>query len=110
MYRGVSSSRPSVVERHTSTIRIAANFSNAARGVIRRHHQGDHHLPAIRPTISAVAVLGLGNLLAQPLEVGAGQIVQQHIELGVEQRLPALRQVPAQLVFVGQEPAVFRQD
>ena len=37
-----------------------------------------------------------------PLEVGAGQIVQQHVELRVEQRLPPLDKMLAQIVLVGQ--------
>ena len=58
-----------------------------------RDHQGDDHLPAVRTAIPAVAVFGLGDLFAESLEVGAGQIIQQHIIRGVEQVLPLLMEM-----------------
>ena len=54
---------------------IAGEHLIGQRQAVGGHHQGDHHLPAIRPAVARVAVFGLGNLRAQPLEVGAGQIV-----------------------------------
>jgi hypothetical protein len=45
-------------------------------------------------------MFGLGDLLAQPFEIRAGQIVQQHVKRAVEQRLPPLGQVLAQCVLV----------
>ena len=61
------------------------------RQTVRCDNQCNDNLPAVASAIAAVAVLGRGNLLAQSLEVGAGKIVQQHIERTVQQRLPPLR-------------------
>src|SRR5262249_15723805 len=52
-----------------------------------------HHLLGIKPLISAVAILGFSNLFALTLDVGAGQVIQQHIQLCLEQVLPALPQM-----------------
>ena len=43
--------------------------------------------------IPAVAVLRLGNLFALAFDVGARQVVQQHVEVRLKQLLPALPQV-----------------
>jgi hypothetical protein len=40
------------------------------------------------------------------LEIGAGQIVEQHVEGDVEQIAPALRQMREQRLFVGEQPVV----
>jgi len=50
--------------------------------------------------IAAVSPLGLGCLLGLALEVSAGQIVEQNVELRTEQVLPALPQVREQLLLV----------
>jgi hypothetical protein len=52
-----------------------------------------HHLLAVRPPIPAVASLGLGVLFRFALYLGAGQILQQHVETHLEQFLPALLQM-----------------
>ncbi len=74
------------------------------RQAVGRHHQGDHHLPAVLLPIAVVPELALGDLGALPFEVGAGQVVEQHVELGVEQRPPALGEEPAQRLLVLQQP------
>ena len=74
------------------------------RQPIRRDHQRDHHLPAVRPTIPAVTVLGLRDLFAQTLEVGARQVIEENVELRVEQRPPLLHQVPVQCILVFDQP------
>ncbi len=72
------------------------------RQSLGRHHQCDHHLPAIAPPVAAVAVPGLGDLLAASLEVGAGQVIQQHVDAGVEQRLPPLHKMLTKRILVRQ--------
>ncbi len=46
---------------------------------------------------------GFGNLLAQSLEIGAGQIVQQHVKGRVEQRLPLLGDELTEGIFVPED-------
>src|SRR5271168_896337 len=59
----------------------------------KRHHQRDHQLYAIRTSVAAVAPPRFGILLPLPFEVRAGQIVEQHFEIGAEQIGPFLLQV-----------------
>ncbi len=73
------------------------------RQALGGHHQRDDHLAAVGPLVAAVAVPGLGDLLTAPLEVRAGQVVQQHVEAGVEQRLPAFDEELAKLLLVGKD-------
>jgi hypothetical protein len=54
--------------------------------------------------VPAVAVLGLGNLLSFALEVGAGEIIEQHVEARLKQLLPALPQVFKQGGLMLQNP------
>ncbi len=74
------------------------------RKAVRRHDQSDDHLHTVRPLVQAVAklafVLSVRGGIA--LEVGARQIVQQHLEGGVEQVSPSLRQVREQSRLVSQ--------
>ena len=84
--------------------RVARHHLVRQRQAVGRHYQGDHHLPAIAAPIAVVAVPGLGDLLAQSLEVGAGQIVQQHVKRRVEQRLPLLGDELAEGIFVLEDP------
>ena len=62
---------------------------------LRRDHQRDDHLHAIRALVPAVAIaalvsFGKGRIA---LKIGAGQIVEQHLELHPKEILPALPQV-----------------
>lgn len=67
--------------------RVAGQHFVGQRQSLERDHQGDDDLHTIRPMIAAVAVAALVGLAERPigLEVGAGQVVQQHVEAGVEQ-------------------------
>jgi hypothetical protein len=48
----------------------------------------------------------LGQVGGVDLEIRAGQIVEQHVEGGVEQIAPALRQMREQRLFVGEQEVV----
>jgi hypothetical protein len=49
------------------------------------------------------ALVTLGQIRRVDLEISTGQIVEQHIEIGVEQVAPALRQMREQRLLVGQQ-------
>src|SRR5260370_22120760 len=68
------------------------------------HDQGDHHLHAITALVAAVAVTALVVLVIRRVrfEIGAGQVVEQNLEAGAEQILPALPQVAEQRGLVWQ--------
>ena len=79
------------------------------RQAFRRDHQSDHHLRAIRPAVAAVAMPALvafRQCCGVDLKVSAGQIVEQHIEAGVEQVPPAPDQMGKQRVLVRRQPVV----
>ena len=75
------------------------------RKALRRHDQRDDHLHAVAALVAAVAVAALVLLIGRRIafEVGARQIVEQHIELGAEQILPALAQMAEQSLLVRQQ-------
>ena len=77
----------------------------AERETLRRHDQRNHHLHAVAALVAAVAVAALVGFVVRRrrLEIGAGQVVQQHIEPRPKQILPALAQMRAQRPFVGQQ-------
>ena len=83
--------------------RVARHCLVGQREPLRRHHQADHHLHAVRALVAAVAKLPQTLQRRVALEVGAGQVVQQHVEAGVEQRLPALAQEAEELPTVRQQ-------
>ena len=73
---------------------------------VRGDHQRDHHLRAVRPLVAAVAVatlVALCHVRCVDLEIGAGQIVEQHIEIRVEQVVPARHQMREQCLLVLQQ-------
>ncbi len=72
--------------------RIAIQHFVRQRKSLRRDHQRDHHLLAVRPSIAAVAIPRLRIALRFPFHVSARQVVQQQVELGLEQIFPALLQ------------------
>ena len=85
------------------------------RETIRGHHQRHHNLQAIRPAIAAVAALGLGVLFHGAFEIGAGQVVEQHLEVGLKQVGPLPSQPYEQILLVLQhtvqatvQPVLFR--
>jgi len=59
-------------------------------------------LPAVAAFVAAVAELAqlVRSALLVGLEVGAGQVVQQHIESGAEELAPAAHEEPEQFVLV----------
>jgi hypothetical protein len=65
----------------------------------------DHDLHAIFALVTAVAeaALVLFVLRRRRLEIGAGEVVEQHIELCPEQVLPTLAQVREQRLLVWQQ-------
>ena len=76
------------------------------RQAFGRHHQGDHQLRAVRPLVAAVAVaafVALRQIRGVHFEIRAGQIVEQHLEIGVEQIAPALRQMREQRILMGEQ-------
>ena len=58
-----------------------------------RDDQRQHDLFAVKAMIAAVAVAGFLNLPGLALEIGAGQVVEQHVELGSKKVLPSPLQV-----------------
>jgi hypothetical protein len=74
------------------------------RKALGRHDQGDHHLHAITALVAAVAVTALVVLVIRRVrfEIGAGQVVEQNLEAGAKQILPALPQVAEQCGLVRQ--------
>ncbi len=85
---------------------VAGHHLIGQRKAFRRDDQRNDHLHAIGPLVPAVAVPALvafrkGRIA---LEIGAGQIVEQHVELRVEQIFPALRQVVKQRFLMFNQP------
>jgi hypothetical protein len=56
-------------------------------------HHRDDHLPAVRTFVPTVAVLGFGRLLHFPLEIRAGQVIEQQVIGRAEEIFPARLQV-----------------
>ena len=82
--------------------RVARQHLVAQREALGRDDQRDDHLPAIAALVAAVAELAqvIRPALDVGLEVGAGQVVQQHLEARTEQLAPAALQELEQLVLV----------
>jgi len=53
-------------------------------------------LLAVKPVIPAVAVTGFVDLLRLAFKIGAGQIVEQHVQLGAKEIPPLALQVGAE--------------
>ena len=51
---------------------------------IRRHDQRDHDLHAIGTLVAAVTELPLAITRRIAFEIGAGQIIQEHVEIGLK--------------------------
>jgi len=84
--------------------RIAFHYLIGQGKAFGRDDQSDDHLQAVRPTVPAVAPLGFRIQFRFTFHIGAGQVVEQQLELGSKQRLPALLQVPKQCLLVHQQP------
>ena len=78
------------------------------RKTLRRDDQGDDHLNAIRTLVPAVTVAAFGacGKRRMAFKVRARQIVEQHFVAGMEQILPALRQVREQWALLRQQMVV----
>jgi hypothetical protein len=87
---------------------VASQRLVGQRQPFRRDDQRDDHLHAIGPMVARVAVTALIALRKGRfgLEIGAGQIVEQDIEGGVEQIAPALRQMIEHGLLMRQEKIV----
>src|SRR5918996_1283425 len=70
---------------------------------IRSHDQGDHHLHAIWTFVAAVTKFSFTFLGRIRFKIGTGQIVEQHLETHIEQRLPALLEIGKQVLLMGQQ-------
>jgi hypothetical protein len=57
---------------------------------VRRDDQCDHDLHAIGTLVAAVTELPLAIARRIAFEIGAGQIIQEHVEIGLKQVFPAL--------------------
>ncbi len=88
--------------------RVSRQHFIGERETVRRDDQCDHHLHAIAAFVAAVAVAALVVVVARGrgFEIGAGQVVEQNLELGAEQIRPALTQMGKQRLFVRQQLVV----
>ena len=88
------------------TIRQLGYPTRNALKIWFREYEQRLDLPAVTALVTAVAVLAQVRLAALhvALEVGAGQVVQQHVELGIEEFAPAPAQEFVQLILVFDEP------
>ena len=87
---------------------VARHHLIGQRQAVGRHHQRDHHLHAVGPMIARIAeapLVAFGERRVG-LEIGAGQIVEQNVEAGVEQVLPACDQMIEQRLLVLEQPVV----
>src|SRR4029453_14680655 len=87
---------------------VARHHFVTQRKTFRRDDQGENYLHAVRPLVRAVTKFssvpfGKGRIT---FKIRAGQVVEQHVELRIEQILPALREVIEQLRFVWQKQIV----
>jgi hypothetical protein len=85
---------------------IAGQNFVGERQAVRGDDQCDDELRAIGPLVAAVSVASLavlGKIGSVHLEIGAGQVVEQHVERGVEQIAPALGQMREQSLFVSEQ-------
>jgi len=71
---------------------VAGQHLIGQRQAIRRHHQRDHHLQAVRPAVPAVAAPGFWILFHLAFEVRARQVIEQDLEVGGKQVRPLLPQ------------------
>src|SRR5215470_10681836 len=79
-----------------------ANYFIGERKTLGADDQCDDHLHAVRSLIAAIAVAALILWIVRRigLEISAGQIVKQHVKLGLKQILPALSKMTEQRSFM----------
>ena len=84
---------------------VARQHFIGEREAIRRDDQCDDHLYAIAAFVTAVAEAAFVVVVVRGrrFKIGAGQVVEQHLEFGAEQIHPALTQMGKQRLFVRQE-------
>ena len=84
---------------------VAREHLIGQRQALGRHDQGDHQLHAVAALVATVAVPAFVGVVVRRigLEIGARQIVQQNLELGAEQILPARPQVIEERRLVRQQ-------
>ena len=80
--------------------RVARHHLVGQREAVRGHDQRDHHLHAIRTLVPAVAEPALAVDGRVALKIGTGQVIQQDIEAGIEQRGPPRAQKREERAFV----------
>jgi hypothetical protein len=88
---------------------VARQHFVSQRQALGRDNERDHELRTVGPLVAAVAMSTLrplGQIGRVHFEIRAGQIVQQHVEIGVEQVAPALRQMRKQRVLVREQEVV----
>ena len=71
---------------------VARHHLVGQRKPFRGHDQRDHHLHAVRALVAAVAELALARKRRVAFKIGGSQVIEQNIETGLEQRLPAFAQ------------------
>jgi hypothetical protein len=87
---------------------VAGKHLIGQRQTFGRYHQRNDDLHTIRPVIARVPVAALVTFRKRRvrLEIGARQIVEQHVVADVEQIAPPPRQVIKDRLFVRQQPVV----
>ena len=82
---------------------VAGEHFIAQRKAVEGHHKGDAHLLAIGTMIAGIAALCLRVGFRLALEIGAGDVVEQHFVLNREQLAATLRQMRFQRALVRQQ-------
>jgi hypothetical protein len=88
--------------------RIAGEHLVGERQALGSHHQRNNHLYAVGPMIARIAEAAFVFLVQRwiGLEVRAREVIQEHIEAGVEQIPPPSHQVIEQRLLVLEQPVV----
>jgi hypothetical protein len=86
--------------------RISGQHLVGERKSFRGYDQGDHHLHAIAALVAAITIAALVFIIVRRgrFEIGAGQVIEQHLEGCPKQIGPALAQMREQRLFVRQQP------
>jgi hypothetical protein len=80
--------------------RVAGKELVADRQTLRRDHQADIDLLAVRAMIAGVTARGLFVAEGLALKIGAGHVVEQELKLHAKPILVAFQQMGAELIFV----------
>ena len=84
---------------------VAGHDLVGERQAFRRHHQGDDDLDAVGALVAAIAEAALVVFVLRRIgfEIGAGQVVEQDVEAGVEEIAPAIDEMGEQRLLVGEQ-------